>query len=462
MPKTQRVDLYVAAHTADAQRKLGKLSSFMQKFGESLRIGFGIDIARRLTDLSTKAVRGIEDAIRVGIRFNDTLENAKLSIAAVLRSASPEAFRGFNEALISANEMVRGLRREALRTKATFEELVKVSQGIVGPAIQAGIPIEKIPEIVSLISRAVSVARPNAPMWQTLQEARSLLTGQIDVHADVARMLGITRQEVMQAQQQGRMYEFLVNRLGAFNTAADRAANTISVLRSNLKDLYSVKMGEVTEKLVPQIKEGYQWLARVLEEQTLQRLLDLLIDLTQCLLTGLSPVLKVLWWLLQKMVDGFHLLYYAFKSIFDFIATLPIQLLLGRSFKESIIKAGNAAGETLEKSIFFGQKKAEEKAEQTAEDAAAKRTAAVKKQNEELKAALNQQLRDLNSWWRSILGMFEQKAAIRVEHGLGYTYGAVGLERETMSIQRSILDSLRQIYARLQAGIQVKLDSLEL
>jgi len=463
-PRTQRLDLYVAAHTEQAEQKLGRLAGFLSRFGEALRLGFGIDVARRITDLFADITRNIEEAVRVGIRFNQTLEDAQLAIAAVLRSTSPELFRGFDEALIGAREIIRGLQREALRTQATFEELVEASQGIIGPAIQAGIPVERIAEVTALISRAVSVARPGAPSWQILQEARALLTGDITQHADVARMLGITRQEVLRAQEQGRMYEFLVTRLAAFNTAAERASRTLSVMTSNLRDLFTVEMARVTERLLPVIKDGIRWLHSLLEQATLQRLIDLIAQISLDLGQTLAPVLRLITWLLDKLISGFQLLYYSLRGVMDFIGTFVGTLIGGGGLREAIRQAARAYDEQISHVLQFREQlRRDSETESTRLQAdIQRRRQLTDQQRAEIQRVLTQQLQDLNNWWRSILGLFTQRTTVRVEHGLGYTYGAIRLEYETLNIQRSILESLRQIYARLQAGIQIKLDSLEL
>lgn len=117
-----------------------------------------------------------------------------------------------------------------------------------GPALTAGVPINRIPALSSMIARAVSTVMPNSPGYQIMQEGRAMITGELGSAAMVARSIpGITSQGIQQARQAEKLFEYLEEKLGAFNEAAGRSAETLSVLRSNLADAFQGATSEATK-----------------------------------------------------------------------------------------------------------------------------------------------------------------------------------------------------------------------
>lgn len=228
----------------------------MAAFGNWLKTGFGIDIAGRLNSALMRIPAALQQAIETGIRFNSTLEDSELGIAGLLRAIAPERFASLDAALAASQGMMRDLRKEAETTAATFGQLVEASQGLMGPAMTAGIPLEKMAKLASMIARTVGTVMPGAPGYQIMQEGRALLTGDIGPAAFVAKSIpGITKQGIDEATRSGRLFEFLEEKLGAFNEAAERSGGTFTVLLSNLTDAFEGVSADATKGLFVDLKE---------------------------------------------------------------------------------------------------------------------------------------------------------------------------------------------------------------
>lgn len=242
-----KVDIVLDAQTGKARRELEGFLNWM-------KAGFGMEIARRATEFLSRIPAMFAAAVRRGVEFNSMIEDTQIAMAALLRQLSPEAFGDFGQAMDGAKRLIAGLREEAARTKATFGELVGATQGLIGPALSAGIPVERIPALSSMVARTVSTAMPGAPAFQIMQEGRALLTGQIGPDAQVARTLGITREMITTARAQGRLFELLEERMSAFNEAAEASMGTLSGLTSNLSDALSDALAEATKDLYEEVK----------------------------------------------------------------------------------------------------------------------------------------------------------------------------------------------------------------
>jgi hypothetical protein len=199
----------------------------------------------------TEAIRR---SVTVGVSFNATLENAKLSIAAVQRQLSPERFRTFDDALSAAGGTLEQLKAAAKESPASFEELVQGFQSITGAATAAGIPLEKQVNLTVRMSQAL--AGLGIPTEQLRQETQALITGRIDMNAVAAKTLQITAADIAQARQQGQLYEFLTGKLAAFGEAGKRSGQTLTVMWSNLKDALQQAAGVAFLPVFDEIKRG--------------------------------------------------------------------------------------------------------------------------------------------------------------------------------------------------------------
>lgn len=275
----QRFGNASAAGMQQAGSATAQLNNRLAQMVEYLKQGIGIDLGAKLV----QAIQSIPDILKRsterGIEFNQTLEDARLGIAAILKQFNPEEFATFNDALKAADAALDLLAKKATQSPATLKELVTTFQAITGAATSANIPLDKQVNLVVLLSQALAGLSIRSD--QLIQESRALLTGNINQNALAAKTLEITKEQVDAAKEQGTLYEFLTTRLSAFMEAGERGAANYTTRVSNLSDVLDQvfgrltveifdtlkrKVGELTDAVAgPEFQEGLRGVAKGIE-----------------------------------------------------------------------------------------------------------------------------------------------------------------------------------------------------
>ncbi|RUM30316.1 MAG: hypothetical protein DSY42_04780, partial [Aquifex sp.] len=153
--------------------------------------------------------------------------------------------RDFTEALKEAQKAQRLLRIEALKSVATYQELLTIFQAISSTGYSAGLSTEQLVKLTVLVSNAVKAM--GLDLNQAAQEARDLIQGTIDMNSQLAKALGITSEMVKEWRKAGTLYENITQSLQGFANASNYLQNTLSGIISNLKDAFDV-IAEITAK----------------------------------------------------------------------------------------------------------------------------------------------------------------------------------------------------------------------
>lgn len=210
-----------------------------------------------------QAGQAIVGFVREGLQFNQILETAQLGIASLITATSK--VRDVNGNLLTGAKALEGayglaadqmnkIRIAGLQTAATTEQLVDAFQQALGPGLKAGLNLDQIRQITVQIVQAAGAI--GLPFNQLNQEVRSILDATIDRNSRVARVLSITNEEVRLAREQGRLAEFLNEKMAAFTVAGGRAAKTMFVLKSNIKEAFQVFAGQATQDLFTKMRDS--------------------------------------------------------------------------------------------------------------------------------------------------------------------------------------------------------------
>ncbi|MDA8104656.1 MAG: hypothetical protein M0Z71_04685, partial [Nitrospiraceae bacterium] len=235
-----------------------------------------LDLGRALQVLVAGA--GIKQLVDTFMSYNKTLETSKLGIAAIITSMaqvtdaqgrSLEGAEKFAASQAVAATAQRELQNIAMRTSATYQELVEVYQGILAPALSAKMTFKETLEITGLLTNAVKAI--GLPFNQIKQEARDLIQGGIQpASSSLAIALGITDSMVKQWREAGTIFQELNKRLEGFKYASNEFANTWEGAWSNLKDVTSRALGEgfkpVFEKLKKELISLTNSFVNIIEE----------------------------------------------------------------------------------------------------------------------------------------------------------------------------------------------------
>lgn len=230
----------------------GKAAATAEKSGSRMlftfRRLFGVLAAFTAARL---AAQGIGELVKQMVEFNRVVETAELSIAALVTASTGvrDALGGAVEpaqrlalAQKEARRQTNLLRRDGLKTAATFAQLVETFQVAVGPGLAAGLSLDEVRKLTIQISQAASAA--GVAQNQLSEEIRSILSGTIQQRTTrLAAVLGITNEDIRRAKEAGALVEFLNSRFGAFSEAGEVALGTFEALFSNAKDAVSQLLG---------------------------------------------------------------------------------------------------------------------------------------------------------------------------------------------------------------------------
>ncbi len=242
-PRTQTPQATGQANTAAKKfnATLATTESTANRIAFTFRRLFGIFAAFTAARV---LVGGFRDLVTEGIRFNAQIEQAELGIAALLTAltnvsdatgAAADAGGRLALAQREARRQVALLRKDALTTSATFEQLLETFQIALAPGFTAGLGIEEIRKFTLSISQAANAI--GLPQNQLAEEIRSLLSGTIQARTTrIATSLGISNDDIKRAQELGRLFEFLQERFIAFAVAGEQSQKTFSVALTNAKD----------------------------------------------------------------------------------------------------------------------------------------------------------------------------------------------------------------------------------
>jgi hypothetical protein len=281
LAKEQNISLVSAAKqvglSATQAKRLGFEISHAQQFAENFFFTF-----RRLVGIlavftiARKFAQFLGDGVREMIRFNAVLEETQIGFSAILASVGDivdsngkllEGIDKYHAATKLSAEMMKQVRVEALSTVATFEELVKAVEAGIAPGISAGLTdMKELVKMISLISKAASTQGIKGS--QFAEEIRAALTGQGSLRTTRLFQSGILDPaQIKQAREQGRLIEYLTEKLGPFAIASDEVAKSWNGLVSNFKDAIQILLSSGGIDYFDSLKKSLQGFISVLVDK---------------------------------------------------------------------------------------------------------------------------------------------------------------------------------------------------
>lgn len=263
--RAQQTNAQAALGAARAQQQLARAQQQASSAGRT-----HADVIGRLTQRLVALFAAVQGArlfarfINEGLKFNQVIETATLAIASLVDaegtiSVGGRPVRDMEKLAIAVDltrQQVVKLRIAGLQTAATTEQLVDAFQQAVGAGLAAGLTLDEIRKITVQVTQAAAAL--GVPLNQINQEVRSILDATIDRNSRVARVLGITNEQVRAMKQEGTLFDFLNQKMKAFTDAGVEAASTWQVIKSNMKEALDVFAGDATKPLFDNLKKGFE------------------------------------------------------------------------------------------------------------------------------------------------------------------------------------------------------------
>lgn len=217
---------------AQFQAQLAKSRAEAKKFKDQLQSGGGFG---KSFSGASNAVAGIAGAaglgllVRRGMEFNQTIGDSEIAISQVLRQFKGLGTEAAKQEAAKAMQAMVDLEPESA---ATLTGLVDGFLATLGSSQAVGIDVAQNIELVGKFANALANAK--IPAEQLSQEMRSILTGNIGADSTLAKTLNISNADVEKAREAGKLYEFLVNKIGILGEAGDSAGVALSTMNSSI------------------------------------------------------------------------------------------------------------------------------------------------------------------------------------------------------------------------------------
>ena len=278
LAKERNISLNSAAKqmglTANEAKRLGFEMSHAQQFAENFFFTF-----RRLVGilaiftLARKFAQFLGEGVREMSRFNGVLEQTEIGFTSILASVGDivdsngkllEGIDKYHAAATLSAKVMKQIRVEALSTVATFEELTQAVQAGIAPGIAAGVTdMKELVSLISLISKAASTQGVKG--GQFAEEIRASLTGVGSLRTTRLFQSGILdAAQIKQAREQGRLVEYLTEKLGPFATASEEVSKSWNGLVSNFQDSIQILLATGGVEYFDELKDSVQSFINVL------------------------------------------------------------------------------------------------------------------------------------------------------------------------------------------------------
>lgn len=252
-------------NVADQFRKIGESASKSNTI-----IGQFLFTFRRLVGVlavfavARNVARGFAQMVSGAIQFNAQLERNRVGMAGLI-AASGQVLDAqgkripieeqLNVAQDLAIKQMRELRKDAIRTVATYEDLSEAFSQSIAPGISAGLDLDTIRQVTVQISQAA--AGLGLAQNQLAEEIRALFQGTITPrNTRIATALGITNEDIRRARELGNLSTFLKTRFEAVAKSGKRLTDTFAGQVNAAQDAFKQLVAESSKPLFGQLKAG--------------------------------------------------------------------------------------------------------------------------------------------------------------------------------------------------------------
>ena len=254
----------------EAAENAGKhVGGFRELFEQAFAFGIGNQIIEKVLEIPARLIEGFHEAIRAGVEFNREMETLGVGIAASLRQASPEQYLDFKQAEAGSAVALDRLRERANALGLDMKSLAETYQINLRTMVEAGVrETEQQLNLVLMLSQAA--ASKGLSGFQAQRDIVDLLNGRGN-RTLFAKELGITDEDIKQATDAGKLYEFLTEKLSAYGEAGAAAASTFAAASQRLSNQVQQLEGEITKPLFDVLKKGATDLSVIISSPSFQQ-----------------------------------------------------------------------------------------------------------------------------------------------------------------------------------------------
>ncbi len=246
------------AETGELKKEIQEAKGTIHNFVSDIKktfgaIGIGIGLA--------SAINQMKELVKRGVEYNSQVEQQVLGIASLIAATGDvldaegkrlEGMEKLNSAIEISRDLYDQLRLKAMESTATTQELVDAFQMMVAPGREANLTLEQMVNLSRDIVQAMKAM--GLPLIQSRMEMRGLLTGEENLRMDIMQRLQIEGEVIKQMRAQGKLYEYLTERLSVFRLAGEKQLTTWEGMRTTIKDIFDMLLAKATAPVFEALK----------------------------------------------------------------------------------------------------------------------------------------------------------------------------------------------------------------
>ncbi len=172
----------LARTVKNTNKEVQKQNEFFNRLKGTIRgVVVGLVVYRGIT----RSIDAVKFGLKNAVAFGNALQTAELSVAGLVAGASDivgdqgnllKGAEKYAAALKISKDEITEIRKQALGTTATFEQLLTIYQQNVSQALGNGLDLSQFREVALLFSQGATLL--GVPQTQLAEEIRSVLRGQ--------------------------------------------------------------------------------------------------------------------------------------------------------------------------------------------------------------------------------------------------------------------------------------------
>lgn len=292
-----------------------------------------------------------------GVRLNKQIQDQTLGISALITAntrlvnGSDDLALRFKLAKKEASDLIQYIRKMAIDTPATFQELTALTQQALGPALGSGKAMgknleEQLKNTVGFATKMSNFAASiGMEMFKVNEEIRSIMTGNISQDSIIAKMLGITNEDVKNAKKTtDGLIDYLNEKFSSMDILASEM--TLNKALARLKDTYQSILMDSTSGINVFLQNSVLDLQKYLElnkkdiQQAFKDMVTIIIDSIK----AVTPyIVKFIAFLREnsEVVKGLIYAYLSLKTIDILRSTIKTLISTFKGLKFTVGVAGS-------------------------------------------------------------------------------------------------------------------------
>lgn len=249
-------------------RNAKNASSSVNQFGESAsRIN---SIVNTMTGFAaaTVGLNGLADAFHntagAALDFYKQMQSGAVATAGTLMSVAQINGKdlGWNQSLEYSTEIMKKLANQAVATGVSTKELSDSFRAALPAAMQGGMTISQLIKLLAPLSSAGKLIGLNDTTL--MRDINDIMTGQNVGRTKLGQVLGLSGEEIQQAKANGKLFEYLMQRLQGEAMATTKYLETFEGRVNHLKEAFARVGGTALAPVFDQLKNDIRDVAEKL------------------------------------------------------------------------------------------------------------------------------------------------------------------------------------------------------